>query len=261
MLAKDAHIENVLQLMLVAPLELLSQDDGELVEDPEQEEGVELELHAGDVKVANPFEDAADEGGHHVLADASEPPRPQRALQQVNELLLGGGAQVLVRGGGVAAGTRVPGLLLPPSVLLAFLRCNAHGRAAATHNLLPEDAAQARPVLVVQGPRDVPGGGLEVVEALLDAVLLALLDERVVDRADLLEEEVVAVEELPVPLEEVHADGEHSPGDVGHSESELVEVGLEDLLGFRDGDHASRPRVVDAVVDVVDTARVDDFLP
>ena len=73
----------------------------------------------------------------------------------------------------------------------------------------------------MQGPGDVAGGGLQVLEALAAAAALGLLEEGVVGGADTLQEQVVAVQELAVALQQVHRDGQHSAQHVQEAVAQL----------------------------------------
>ena len=80
---------------------------------------------------------------------------------------------------------------------------------------LGEHGFEAGPGLGVQGPGDVAGGALKVFLAFASAHLLSLLYEGMVGGAHPLQEQVVAIQELAVALQEVHGDGQHPPQDVG----------------------------------------------
>jgi hypothetical protein len=82
----------------------------------------------------------------------------------------------------------------------------------------------------------------------------------VVGGAHALEEEVVAVEELAVLLQQVHGDGQHAALHVGQAVAQLVQEGFEQVAGLGDGDDAGGAGVVHAVVEVVNAAGVDNLL-
>ena len=73
----------------------------------------------------------------------------------------------------------------------------------------------------MQAPGDVTRGTLQVLQALAAAVLLYMLDEVVEGAADALEEELVARQELAVPLQQVHGDRQHPPQDVRKAVAQL----------------------------------------
>ena len=146
---------------------------------------------------------------------------------------------------------------------------------------------------------------LQVLHGFAAGVLLRVLDEGMVGGPHTLEEQVVAVKELAVLLQEglaqsqrhpqqesdppsrilnfpgpqelfhtrllqppparpclqqVHGDGQHAAQDVGQTIAQLVEEGLEELPRLGHSNHAGGASVVDAIVEVVDTAGVDNLL-
>ncbi len=75
----------------------------------------------------------------------------------------------------------------------------------------------------MQGPGDISCGGLEVLLALVPAGTLSGLNERMVGRANALQEQVMASEECAILLQEVHRNGKHPAKDMGKAESQLQE--------------------------------------
>lgn len=59
----------------------------------------------------------------------------------------------------------------------------------------------------MQTPGDVAGGALQIFLALASAQLLCLLNEGMVRGTHPLQEQVMAIQELAVPLQEVHGYG------------------------------------------------------
>ena len=84
-----------------------------------------------------------------------------------------------------------------------------------------EHGLEAGAALGVQRPGDVAGGGLQVLEALPAGGALGLLEEGVVGGADALQEQVVAVQELAVALQQEHRDGQHAAQHVQEAVAQL----------------------------------------
>ena len=86
---------------------------------------------------------------------------------------------------------------------------------------LGEHGFEAGPGFSVQAPGHITRGAHEVLLALPSASALSLVYEGMVGGAHTLQEEVMAVQELAVPLQEEHGDGEHAPQDVGKAVAKL----------------------------------------
>lgn len=76
----------------------------------------------------------------------------------------------------------------------------------------------------MQAPGHVAGCAHEVLLALAPAGPLSLIDEGVVGGAHTLQEEVMAIQELAVPLQKEHGDGEHTPQNVGKAVAKLQHI-------------------------------------
>lgn len=76
----------------------------------------------------------------------------------------------------------------------------------------------------MQAPGHVAGRAHEVLLALAPAGPLSLIDEGVVGGAHTLQEEVMAIQELAVPLQKEHGDGEHTPQNVGKAVAKLQHI-------------------------------------
>ena len=72
--------------------------------------------------------------------------------------------------------------------------------------------------------------------------------------------DALAVAHLVLLLQRADRDGKHALHHVAETVSQLEEERLEHVLRLADGNHASGSRVIDAVVHVVDAARVDNLL-
>ena len=75
--------------------------------------------------------------------------------------------------------------------------------------------------LGVQAPGDIASGALEVLLALAAAHLLSLFYKGMVRSTHPLQEEVMPIQKLAIPLQEVHGYGQHAPQDVGKPVSQL----------------------------------------
>ena len=73
----------------------------------------------------------------------------------------------------------------------------------------------------MQTPGDISCGALQVLLALSSAQLLSFLYKRMIGGPNPLQEQVMPIQELAVPLQQVHCNGEHSPQDVGKSVAQL----------------------------------------
>lgn len=89
------------------------------------------------------------------------------------------------------------------------------------HTDLGQHGLQAGPGLGVEAPSDISGGAHQVLLALAPAHLLSFLDESMVGCTHPLQEEVMPIQELAVPLKQVHGDGQHAPQDVGKAVPQL----------------------------------------
>ena len=86
---------------------------------------------------------------------------------------------------------------------------------------LRQHGLEAGPGLGVQAPGDVAGGALQVLLALAAAHLLSLLYEGMVRSTHPLQEDVMPIQELAIPLQQVHGYGQHAPQDVCKPVSQL----------------------------------------
>ncbi len=86
---------------------------------------------------------------------------------------------------------------------------------------LGQHGLEAGSGLGVQAPRDIAGGALQVLLALAAAHLLSLLYEGMVRSTHPFQEEVMPIQELAVPLQQVHGYGQHAPQDVCKAVSQL----------------------------------------
>jgi hypothetical protein len=64
------------------------------------------------------------------------------------------------------------------------------------------------------------------------AALFKFVDERVIGSPHPLEEQVVAIEELAVLLQQVHGDGQHAPLHMRQPVAQLVQEGLKQVPGL-----------------------------
>ena len=110
--------------------------------------------------------------------------------------------------------------LLPPGTVL---KGDAHRAHLGKHGL------ETGPRFGVQAPGDVSCGAHEVLLAFASAGALSLIDEGVVGGAHTLQEQVMAVQELAVPLQEEHGDGQHAPQNVGKAVAKLHRRNLNSL--------------------------------
>ena len=86
---------------------------------------------------------------------------------------------------------------------------------------LGQHGLEAGSGLGMQTPGDVSCGALQVLLALPSAQLLSFLYESMVGGPNPLEEQVMPIQELAVPLQQVHCDGEHPSQDVGKPVAQL----------------------------------------
>ena len=95
------------------------------------------------------------------------------------------------------------------------------------------------------------------------ALFLAFLDSVVHESsesaANLLQEDFVPVLNSSLLLQKVHGHRQSSSRDVRQTEAELVHEGLKRFSSPSDGNDARSARVIDTVVDFINTARVDDI--
>ena len=87
-----------------------------------------------------------------------------------------------------------------------------------------EHGLQRGSALCVQGPGHVAGGALQVFHALLAAFFLSALQEGVVGGPHALQEEVMAVQELAIALQQEHRDRQHAPEHVRKAVAQLHET-------------------------------------
>lgn len=86
---------------------------------------------------------------------------------------------------------------------------------------LGQHGLEAGSRLGMQTPGDISCGALQVLLALPSAQLLSFLYECMIGGPNPLEEQVMPIQELAVPLQQVHCDGEHPSQDVGKSVAQL----------------------------------------
>ncbi len=86
---------------------------------------------------------------------------------------------------------------------------------------LGQHGFEAGPRFCVEAPGDVACGAHEILLALASAGTLGLINEGVVGGAHTLQEEVMAIQELAVPLKKEHGNGQHAPQDMGKAVAEL----------------------------------------
>lgn len=94
--------------------------------------------------------------------------------------------------------------------------------------------------------------------ALFLTFLDSVIHESSESAANLFQEDFVPVQNSPLLLQKIHGHRQKSSRDVRQTEAELVHEGLKRFSGPSDGDDARSARVIDTVVDFINTARVDN---